>query len=330
MENKFFRQEILEIILYIFIGLSLFVLFPTFSGFILKAFEPEIGGASFNISTYLGAFLIYFYLCIGALFLIIFPLARILLLRQGQHPALQSDPKWWTIFTVSLIHSPEENGALYRLFDNLGFKGKTNPMRWSLSILRVTILSILVFGLLGILQTSFPQLILSSVPQTSQQITLVSDIVFGAGVPAFTENGTMFILLFLLLGINAYICSRFKLGLLAYFTIALLLIVPLFSLLWGGIHGLVYGNSDVKFFSSMIFGFFGALVTILLASFIPFLIWHICNNLFIKVASASSSHPSLMPMIIVSWVVLLISYIGFEYWRISRKKKKDYNVIVPR
>jgi hypothetical protein len=326
-DEKWIRSEAKEIILYLFIGLLLFVLLPIGAGFIGKGFSEELGGANFNVSSYLGAYLIYVFFGIGALFLIIFPISRLIAGGREDHPANRTNPNWFTMFTISLIHSPEENGALFRMFEYLGMKGKNNPMKWSLSILRCFIISILIFGFLAILQISLPQLNVAGVPNQIQQISPISDIIFGAGIPAFTENGILCLIFFFLLGVDAYLCSKFKLGVGAFFIFGLLIICPLMGVTWMGLHSLIYSASETKLFATFIFGWVGSTITLLTASFSFWITWHFMNNGAIKLAELSVSHQDIIFISIIVWITIFILYIFGEI--LAYKYRKRHPIDMP-
>lgn len=321
------KTELKEIIIYLFIGLTLCIFLPYFAGFILRGFEENLKGQAFNIGTYLGQFIVYIPLIILSLFLIIFPISRLIAGDRKDHPATRSKPTWFTIFTVSLIHSPEENGALYRIFNSYGYKGKKNPMRWSLSFWRNFIIAFLIFGLLGILQIIFPLLNVAGVPQTAQQITTASDVLFGAGLPSFSENGWLAFTFFLGLGIIAYFTSKFKAPLWVYFFLGFILCFIMGGL-WAGYHSIVYGNSDAKIFATFIFGTVGSAITLLTGTFIYWLVWHFMNNFILKILPYVSIKEDLILILIVVWVLTFILYITFELYLRKRRLKNNY-VVVP-
>jgi len=139
-----------------------------------------------------------------------------------------------------------------------------------------------------------------------------------------------------LLGVVAYLCARFRLGLAGFFIIGFLLVVPIISFTWAGIHGLVYSSSEIKLFATFLFGFFGAALTLLFASFIPWLVWHFFNNFFIKLKDAAIyTNGHLMPqedklfISLVIWAILLFIYLIIEFliWRYKRKKYEK--VVIP-
>lgn len=320
------KTEVKEIIIYLFIGLFLCIVLPYFAGFVLRGFEENLQGQAFNIGTYLGQFIIYIPLIILSLFLIIFPIARLAAGDRKDHPATRKKPNWLTVFSVSLIHSPEENGLFYRAFHSQGNRGKDNPMRWSLPFWRNLVLAFLIFGLLGIVQVIKPQIAISGVPQTAQQITAISDVLFGAGVPSFAENGWLYFTFFLGLGIIAYFNSKLKGSLITYYIFGILLCFVM-GALWMGYHRLVYGSSEAALFATYIFGTAGSFLTLATGTFIYWLVWHLMNNLILKILPYVEMKEDLILILAVCWFVLLISYISAEIYLRNRRKEKAKTVI---
>jgi len=121
MRNKWVQKELMEIILYLFIGITMVIILPLLGGFSFKGFQSSLESGLIHISDYLGAYLIYVFFIIGALMLIIYPIVNLLIIGKGEHPATQDNPKWYRLFSVSLIFNPED-GALWHLSESLGFK----------------------------------------------------------------------------------------------------------------------------------------------------------------------------------------------------------------
>ena len=92
----------------------------------------------------------------------------------------------------------------------MGFKGKAkNFMRWSLNPLRVLVVSILIFGIYGLVLVNNPQIAVSSAPQLQlQQVTLASEVAFGSLLPAMVENGFLLFILMFFSGIIAYFVAK--------------------------------------------------------------------------------------------------------------------------
>jgi hypothetical protein len=326
MEQQWVRTGIKEVIIYLFIGIFVFIILPVVGGFILRGFQESFQSNVIEISSYLGSYLIYVFLGIGSLFLIIFPIANLLTIRKGEHPATQENPNWFRIFTVSYIFNPED-GALWQL--SKYFNEKKNIMKWSLNILRVFVVAIIIFGIVGFLQLSFPQMNISGVPagQIPQQITTTSDIIFGAGIPSFTENGILDFIMFFLLGINAYLCAKFikdkKMKLAIFFVIALLIIAPLMGLVWMSFHNIVYGSSEASLQATFIFGWVGATITILTGIFFFWFVWHFFNNMIIKLLELVTVQEDIKLVLGISLILLILVWISIEYLVIKASKKKN-------
>ena len=285
--NDYRNKQLEEIILYVFIVVFVGLFLPLAAGFSFRGFEESLTSGLLNISNYLGTFLVYLFFIIVSLFIVIYPIANLLTIKKGEHPATQPKPTWFRIFTVSYIFNVED-GLLYQLSEALGFTGKKNFMNWSKNILRVTVLSVLLFGTIGLVQVANPEFNVVGVPsgqQLAQQITAGSDIIFGSAIPSVAENGFLLFILFFLLGVTAYFTSKYikdrKTQLFVFFAIAILLIAPLMGVFWMSIHSIIYGNSEASLLATFIFGFLGSLTVILLGLFIPWLVWHFMNNMFV-------------------------------------------------
>jgi len=326
--DKYFKSEIKEVLFYVFITVFLSLVIPLFIGLSLRGFEESfVSGKAFEFGTYLANYMTYYAFILISLLLILYPISRLISLKRGEHPATTKNPSWWRIFTVSYIYAPEENGLLWYLSEKLGFKGDKNFMKWSLNPLRVFIVAMLIFGIYGILLVANPQIAVSGVPQLQlQQVTLVSEVAFTSFVPGVSENGMLLFVFCSLMGINAYLCSRLKLGKEGFFLIGFLICI-LMGFLWGSYHIIAYGNDDAKFFSTVFFGFAGCLITMLTGIFIFWLVWHIINNAFIILIKAINIREDLFFVTIVTWVILFLLWIGIElYLKSKRKKSSDLSI----
>lgn len=320
--TDYVQRQVMEIILYIFIGLVFTIILPLIGGFSLKGFEESFSGA-IEVSSYLGQYLVYLFLIIGSLFLIIFPICNLLFIRKGEHPATQPNPKWYRIFTVSYIFNPED-GALWQLSEGLGLK--KNFMKWSTNILRVIMICIIFFGIYGLLIVSSPNLSIAGVPhKLPQQLSTSSDIIFGSALPSFAENGVLCLILFFLLGIPAYFCAKLKdkkTALLVFFLLAIFIISPLVGLGWMSFHSIVYGNTEAGLFATFLFGTVGSILTISTGIFLFWFLWHFFNNLFLKLSETFIAvSEDIYLFTILALVILLALWVTIEIM-VYRKKKK--------
>ena len=329
--NDYLRHEIIEIILYLFIVIFGGFVLPLMGGFSLLGFESSFSAGTINIFDYLGTFVVYQPLLIIALFLIIFPIVSLLTIRRGEHPATQPNPKWYRIFSVSLIFNPQD-GALWQLFKSQGQQDQSNAMKWSVNILRIIIISILLFGLIGIFSLFFPKLSVVGVPVPAQQLTIASDVIFGSTIPSLAENGTLLFIFFFLQGIVAYFTSKFikdkKLALLVFFIVGFLLVAPILATIWMSYHFITYGSSEIALQATWIFGLVGTWITLIFGILIPFLAWHFFNNFFLKLLENISRSEDIAIISGIIWVVLFFIYISAEIFLYKRRKGKREELIV--
>jgi len=332
-EQEFIRNEIKEIVVYIFLGVVTSILLPIALGMIFLGFEESfVEGSPIEFGSLLGSFIIYYIWIIGSLALIIYPIGALTTIKRGEHPATQPNPTIFRMFTVSMLFSPE-NGALYKLFEGLGFQ--KNPMRFTKSILRMIALSILVFGALGIAQVAIPGLQVVGVPQIqTQQVTIASDVLFTSFVPAWAETMTILFVLFFLMGVIAYLTSKFLrdrgIQLAIFYLVGLTIAGLIIAFIWGaGIHRIVYGSSEVKTIASIIFGFVGSALTILTFTFIPFWIWHITNNVFARLSELVTINEDVIFIAIIIWIIFFFFYISAEVITYRIKRKLRDKKVVP-
>jgi hypothetical protein len=319
MKDGYLRSELKEIIFYLFI-LGLTIAIPLGVGLALRGFEESfIPGSSLEFGAYLTSFLTYIPFLFVSLLCIIFPIASLITIDKNKTAVTQTNPSWFRIFTVSFIYAPEKYGMLYKIGEY--FNPKKNFMRWSLNPLRILIVSIIIFGIYGLFLIGNPQLSVSGVPQL-QQVTLASEVAFGALVPAFAENGLLLFIFMTLMGVNAYICAKRNLGYKYFFAIGILVCI-LMGFFWGSLHTIVYGNSDASFWATVVFGFFGSLLTMFFGNFIPWYVWHIINNVFRTLSKAIFLKEDLFIITIITIFLVTVIWIGIELLNRKRKKKKQ-------
>ncbi len=334
-DQDYMRHEVLEIIYYLFAVIFMGIIVPIFFGFSARGFEQSfVLGKSLNFGEILTSYMIYYILIVGALFAIIFPIVKLIVIKRGEHPATQENPNWTRIFSVSLIHDPED-GALYTLFRKGFNMGKRkNLARWAISIFRVYIISILVWSGMQILALlNIFKFNLLGIPQgVLQQITPLTKVIFTAEPPATAETGLMLIVLMLLMGINAYFCAKSKMSrnnkLIVYYMVGLTIVPLLVATGWMSWHSLVYSGSSVGLFASFMFGFIGAFLTVLFSSWIIWYVLHFTQNLFNGIKELYPANADVAFYAILAWALLFIIYIVGEYlaYRIRRgsKKKEGY------
>jgi MFS family permease len=312
----FEKYEHNEITFFIVFGILMAIGFPVIvGGFIFKGFEESfVAGKPVAFGTILLNFIIYlFFFLVGILGLPALKLREMENVKPGENVAKQKTPN---PMAVAIIHDPIQDGALWNLGKSLGFKDEKNPMRFSKSMLRLFIISILFFGLICIFKT------FTSIPNLTFQITPSMSVFFSAEPASFSETMMIIFVLSLLLGLNAYLVSKFKLPTFVYWLITLLIICPALGFGWSLMHSIVYGNSEVDLATTFIFGYAGITLTVLLGSFIPFYTWHFLNNIFARLKELSLVKEDLLLVFGAVWIFLFISYIAIEIWLYTIRKKK--------
>ncbi len=326
--DEYVRSEIMEVIIYIFMSIIFSILIPLYLGFVLLGFEESfVEEAPLIFGSFLVNFIIYLPFIIVSLFLIIFPIASLVTIKKGQHPATQPNAGFSRFFSVSFIFEPQ-NGALYRLFEGTGLKGNSNPMRFFNGLtgfFRIFAYSIIIFGALGIAQILLPQLQVVGIPQLQvQQITVTNTVLFTAFVPGWSETMTILFVLFFLCGVLAFFTSKLndkKLAMLLFFLIALTGVSLVIALVWAGIHNVVYGNSEAALLATLIFGYIGSVLTIITGTFIPFFVWHVMNNLFAVLAKLVSINEDIVFIAAILegfWIFIVVSIEVFAFRRRRR------------
>lgn len=314
-ESEEIRQEVKESTFLVLLGLFMAIGFPVIGGgLIFRGFEESfVAGKPLEFGTILVQFLIYiFFLFFGLIGLPTLKIREMSNVKIGENVAQQkhADP-----FSVAIIHDISQDSALYNLFRYFGFNDKNNPIRFANSMLRMFIISILIFGTIGLFIT------FTSIPQLAFQVTPAMEIFFSAEPAAFAET-TMIIFLFsIFLGFNAYLVSKLKLSPSFYWGIGFFICL-LIGLIWMGMHNVIYGNSEIDLFRTFIFGFIGALLTFLFGTFIPFYVWHFTNNLFFAINKMLPSNEDVIFISILSLIILAFFWILAELALARYKKRK--------
>ena len=329
--KKYFRIELTEAVLYWVIAITMMILFPLGIGFIWGAFKGEFG-VSINTASYLGSFIVYTLFMFATLLVPLFLIYKLIILKKGENVAELKNVKWYHIFANgSWIFDPE-NGFLWWVSEKLGFKDKRNLMRWSKSIFRMVMLGLIIFGIILTMRVAFPKQMaifgFSDVPKiTLQQVTPVSEIAFTTEPASHSETGTLLFVFILIQGFWAYIVAKMKFikpenKMAIYWLISLLFTAIFMFFLWGGMHKIVYFDSDKNLLSTGVFGFIGALLTLLFGTWILWYILHFENNFFQGLTSVVTAKEDII--FLVGFVIiplLIIGWVAFEYYLYKRKKK---------
>jgi len=315
--NKWFTHEINEITFFVIFGLLMTIIIPVVFGFVFGGFEESfVSGRPLQFGDILTNYLLYWILIIVALIgLPMLKIREMYLTKRGEHHSSQKNPR---LMGVAYLHDPEQDGLLYSMSNELGLK--KNYMRWSLSMLRMFIIFTLIFGGIGIVQT-ITNFSFVGIPQMPFQLTSFGKVFFSAEPPAFAETMMAIFIFSLLMGIVGYLTSKYKFGKMGYFSIGFV-VCSMMAILWMGYHSIVYSNSESALIATLIFGFFGSMLTLLFGSWIPWYTWHFWNNFFVKLAEVVTIREDIILVGIVVWFVLLVLYISGEYL-VSKIKKKE-------
>lgn len=319
-EANYQKSNILEIVIYLFF-FAMAIGIPLFMGLSAKGFEESfIPGKAFEFGSYLSNFLVYIPFFIVGILCIIYPITRAITLKPNEHPATAPNPKWHRILSVSYIFSPEE-GLLYRIFGNK----KNNPFRWLKNPLIVIWFSILGFSLFGLLLIANPQIAVSGTSQLQlQQVTPATEVTFNALVPAVAENGILLFFFLLFMGINAYICAKFRLGIWSFFAIGFFICI-LMGLMWMSFHFLAKGNDEASLIGTFIFGFVGSLMTMITAQCFSWFVWHFDNNGALSLLGIVTFKEDVLIIVSLIWFLLTALTIGIIWYK-KKKKKLVYGI----
>ena len=326
MSESWIKKEYAEIGGFLVYGIIATIVIPLFVGFSLGGFESSfVSGRPIQFGDFLLSYIIYYIFIVGALIGVsILKVRELILTERGEHPANQSKPE---MFNVAIIHDPEQDGALYNLLEG---QFKRNPMRWSLSPLRLFFGSLIVFGILGIIQSRLSFSFVGIPQQTLQQVTKLGSIIFSIEPPAFAETMLILFIFYCLLSVVGYFTSKFKWGKGAYYFGGFLMAIVV-ALGWVGLHLLIYGNLDSALIYTGIFGFTGCILTLLFGSAIPFYVFHATNNLFVALGKIySGTQADIYLFSILAIFLIIVSWIGIELYNRKRRKKHQEKIIVPK
>ena len=325
-KDTFFRHETAEITFFIIFGVIMAIILPIVLGFGLLAFEESfVPGQALQFGTPLTTYIIYFIMILGAFSLAVMKWREMAITDKDEHPSKQSDPKH---LAVAYLHDPEQDGALYNLFDGVGFKGKENPMRWSISLLRMFVIFAFIFSAVGWLQTGTGFQFVGT-PQLAQ-VTPVSEVLLTSEPASFAETNLMILVLSIIMSELAWGISKIGGGKVGYFLIGSLIVPLIIAFLWAGFHRIVYGNNEAALATTFLFGLIGSFLTVAFGSFIPWYTWHFFNNAFVALASVSLFREDLLLVFAILWIIALAFYIGIEIFLATRRKnRKKYIPPVP-
>jgi hypothetical protein len=229
-------------------------------------------------------------------------------------------------FSIIIGHDPQEDGALFRFLNWTKFPILLKVSKWLSNPVRIGIISILIFGILGI-WSSTSGTFFSGIPPTQFQVTPTVQTIFASEPASTGENGVFIFLLFsvelslLLFFLKKLIPNNKNLRVVVYFVLALTLMSLFLGAQWMSYHYLRYGTDDAKLLATFIFGSLGAFLTVFFGTFIPFYVWHFTNNAFLKISEIITINESVVVLTGLLYFLLLILWISIEVIIFVIKKK---------
>lgn len=308
-DPEYFKHELKEITFFMLLGIIAAIILPLMFGFGFKTFAESFQeGRALQFGDFLFSYMIYYIMIFGALIgLPILKIREMYLTDTRVHPAKQQDPK---LFALAYLHDPEQDGALYRLSEWMGFKGDRNFMRWSRSIFRMIIIFGILFAIVGVFQAA-TEFKFVDIPQSIVEVSKTAQVYLTMEPPSFAETMLMLFIFSILMSFNSWFCSKFKLGEFPYYLIGFFVCV-LVGLFWMGFHAIVYGNDEAALAVTFIFGFIGSLLTLLFGTFIPWYMWHLDNNMFAKITEIAIRNEDVIFVSVALIVLALFLYVGGE------------------
>jgi len=184
------------------------------------------------------------------------------------------------------------------------------------SNIRFVLMSTIVFGTLGLFALMTSQSAFTGVGTIAQQFTAVDSLMFSSAlVPAAENLGSAFLIAFLLFAFRKYARAN-KLSK-ENFLIFSFVLIPLLVGIYGlSNHLLRYGGQESSLIIVFFFWSFGALITLLTGSFIPFWFMHIFNNFFFDLKRFASNES----IFAFSGLVLIACVIAYFLIYVQRGK----------
>lgn len=185
------------------------------------------------------------------------------------------------------------------------------PFFKNISTIQLTWLSIIVFSAFSLWLSLTSQTSFTGIRFLENQFTKIDSAIFSGGlIPAAENLGLAFVIALSIFG-TRYIARKYNITSESFMGIAW------FGILLGGVYGVLnhmmrYGGSDISLITVFIFWALGALMTLASGSFIPFWIYHICNNLFFDLKRYYSSETMLIYVGTVVFALAALYYIVYR------------------
>lgn len=284
------KKEYLELIWILVIGFTLTLILGTAFGLI---------GGGFEIDQFISTFNFYgFFVTGGAIVLASLKFGEII--TNGKIDAI--------------IHDPEDSPSIFK-----NSKLVRNPIK-------LFIICVLIFGFLGWFGTT-QNLFFARTPQfifPEQQVTEGATLYFNTEPSATGETFLFVVIMSLILTGANYLFKVKHKGDKKWVQTLMTFVLPfVIGFLWMGYHSLRYGGTEVALFSTFLFGFLGALMTLLTNSIIPWWTWHFMNNFFFQ-ANILFSDERILVFSILIFILFIIPalFILFKKDKNGRNDKK--------
>lgn len=283
MVNKYFKNEILEILFLVVYAVIVLGIASLIFGFGLGGFEQEAVLQKNN-----------FYLPYGTIFLIGLIVVQIISLFVFSGKDKTKDG--------ALIHDPEQGMFTKSLINK-------NPFL-------LYFFSIIIFALIGWYASQY-QTFFSDIPKFEQQFTVGADLFFSVYPASPSETfGALFLVSLVGLIIGLFVKS----GKLSrnFFLVLFIPLGTLVSMFYGIINHLArYGSSDVAIQNVMVFWGLGGFITTITGSVIPFLVMHDVNNFYVRFSKLFGS--DIVTFVTFTAIGILIFSFLIVYFKVKNK-----------
>jgi hypothetical protein len=205
-----------------------------------------------------------------------------------------------------VIKKGDERYGSNIFFSSLGEKPSMSIFK-SFSQFKMLFLSIIIFGILGMVMFVTKQASFTGIKPLAEQFTPQAEILYSSTLVPVAENlGLALVLLVTVVVLRIF--ARKNNWSASNFAIATYILVPLMgAIYWVINHLLRYSGSDQTLLTVFGFGFAMALISVLTGSFIPAWVMHTSNNLFYDMQRLFT-RDSVIMLVGVVIVVLIVLY----------------------
>ena len=249
MLKKRIYKELIELASVVLFTVLMGYVLTTFVGFVLQGYEESFSESALNISDVFIKNSFYNSMLLIAIIGYVILKGIELLIYRGEDPITSNK-----FGLISIGHDPQEDGFIFR-----GLKMILPRFsKWASNPIRIFLISFIIFSIVGLF-SSTNGTFFTGIPQTEFQITPVTQTVFASEPASSAENG---LFIFVIFGLIASLILNFlklfikdkKIRVAVYFTSLSIIGTIIMALLWGGYHSIRYGNDEIIFLATIIFG----------------------------------------------------------------------------